>query len=366
MRYKLAKLFKQRFISTNNYYISFTLTFVIILFSICLNQIIINQSSNMFNNIDENSAYILSTKCDNPNDYIAKKSKEFENLGLIKSSYYASGVQYINTDEYTFTNFYFNYLDLDSSFLEYKKFNVEINYYSDKRNGILVNENVSSKYHFVKDTKYKIKKYSYEDNYVETEVIGTYKSDKLRDEYIFGSISIFDDEISAGIVDSKSNYDFEFVFDKKIDKKFNAKLQLIDNSIMTKQYMINFMTKQFNDIFVFFDKILYAFLGIMLISSLILLFNYLDNRDEKNINNLFYETKSKTITNDIFRIIRSFILITIICMILYLICLLIFKLIFGSNLPLNYNLFYFLIVFIIDIGFVIIYDVLKIDNNPRF
>lgn len=46
------------------------------------------------------------------------------------------------------------------------------------------------------------------------------------------------------------NIEFEYVFNDKIDKNFNKILNLYDNTLITRQRMVDYFLKQFDDIFI--------------------------------------------------------------------------------------------------------------------
>jgi len=363
MRYKISKFCHLHLISNVNYFLSFILTFLIVLVAIFLNQTIINKANSSFCYISEYCAYYEEKDVTNINDCLKSYKEKYKELNVNKISYTYTTTQLINTGT---TNEYFQmvYLDFDSNFLSYKKSEIYITFFSNDKNGIVVDEKTyqkigsSQELTGIIDTtheKYKLK------------IVGTYKTDDeiMNNHKMYGSYLCLEKQIDQKIIsNSKYNIQIELQLNDKIDNKLNNTLKLYDSTCITRKTYVDAILVQFNEIMTYFNNILYVFYAINILSLIIILYKYFNFREDFYIYNIFYENKKKTLFKDILRCSNSFVLIFIGCIILYLIFNLFCVLSFKMNIDINITtyLYYFLICFIINIIFVIIFDLI---NNQK-
>lgn len=361
MRYKVNKFYHEHFISTKNFYISFILSFLIFLLAIFVSQMVENQANKQFSNISENCAYTEKSKIENINSYIDENYKIYNELGIKKISSYYQTTDSIYGKTY-WVNLNVCYLDFDSNFLNYKGYDFEINYISNNKKGAIVDESLISEYdinyggHLVLRSKDKLTTYN-------VEIIGTYKSDK-KVRKIFCSSDYLLQQINDGMYENDTfNIEFEYVFNDTIDKNFNKILNLYDNTLITRQRMVDYFLKQFDDIFIYFKRIALAFIITMFLSSLIVLYNYLENKNDNKIRNLFYESKITTIKKDLYKMLNSNIFCVLNFFVLYGIFSLIYYLIYKSPMIFSINSLYFIIPIVLDLLFIVIYDLFNVNNS---
>lgn len=101
----------------------------------------------------------------------------------------------------------------------------------------------------------------------------------------------------------------------------------------------------------------------MFLSSLIVLYNYLENKNDNKIRNLFYESKITTIKKDLYKMLNSNIFCVLSFFVLYGMFYLIYYLIYKSPMILSSKSLYFIIPIILDLLFIFIYDLFKVNNN---
>lgn len=254
------------------------------------------------------------------------------------------------------------YLDFDSNFLNYKGYDLKINYISNNKKGAIVDESLISEYD-INHGGYLILRSKDELTTYNVEIIGTYKSDnKVRK--IFCSSDYLLQQINDGMYENDTfNIEFEYVFNDKIDKNFNKILNLYDNTLVTRQRMVDYFLKQFDDIFIYFKRIALAFIITMFLSSLIVLYNYLENKNDNKIRNLFYESKISTIKKDLYKMLNSNTFCVLSFFVLYGIFSLIYYLIYKSPMILSINSLYFIIPIVLDLLFIFIYDLFSVNNS---
>ncbi len=357
MRYKITKFFHQFLIPNINYFLTFLITFIVILIYFFLNQTIITKVNSSFSYIPENCAYFEKSNITDISEYMNEFSSKYSDFDVKKISYRRSCNQLVNLNGMPYESCIIDYLDFDSNFLEYQKADVDINFFTNDRSGIVIDEKLynSSSIKLVAEHNY----YKFYD----VKVIGTYKTNKvLTNPVMYCSVDIFEDEMEKGFYSwSSYNIDIELMLNQKIDDNLNNALLLHDTSCITRNLYVNKILIQFNDIRLYFKNILNVFFVINILSSIVVLFKYYNFREDSHIYELFYEKKTKCLLKDLLRCVNSFILIFIFSIVLGLLFNLVYYLIFKINI--NFNIlsyfYFYLTCFILNILFIIIFNILS-------
>lgn len=361
MRYKISKFYHEHFISTKNFYIAFILSFLLFFLTLFISQMVDNQADKQFSNIPRNCAYIEERNVENIASYIDDAYSKYNDLGINNISFYYNTSQSV-FQKNSWVRLNICYLDFDSSFLDYKGYDFEIKYISDNKKGAIVEESLIQQYHINNAGKIILRAEDSDTKY-NVEIIGTYKSNKNLNK-IFCSSDILFDQIKEEMFDNDTfNIEFEYVFNCNIDKKFNKILILYDNTFITRQRMVEFVLNQFDDIFAYFKKLALAFIITMVLSSLIVLDNYLDNKSDNKIRNLFYESKATTIRKDLEKMLNSNILCGLIFIALYGIFSLIYFVLYKNVFTLEVSSLYFIIAIVLNLLFIFVYDLFNVNNQ---